>query len=407
MERGDMKVLYARTNYWFNRRHGGAVGHVIGVLNALGKRAQVHVISNERLYGVHKIPCTVVKPIGLGWWGEVLYSARFAKHLKRAIRMLEPDFVYHRHTGYSFAIAQVCRSTQTPLILEFNGSWLSKAKPPRGLKTRLSVSLANWVASLVEPYNLRNALLIVVVSDALRELLLARGLPEAKIIVCPNGVDPARFSGEDAATQGAIRRELGIPPDKTVVGFAGTFSSWRGTPELAEAIHLVNENPSWQNRVFFVLYGGESEGRLTMERSIDHFDNVRFAGGIEYDRIGDYLSVCDVLVSPYSGTPHGTTFFGSPTKLFEYMCLAKGIVATRIGQNGDFLEHMNTAYLCPPGDGDALAKGITHFLEDPREVARMGSNARQVVLRSHTWDHNIARMLEVFAQVTDVAQHGG
>jgi len=41
-----------------------------------------------------------------------------------------------------------------------------------------------------------------------------------------------------------------------------------------------------------------------------------------------YIAACDILASPHIPNPDGTPFFGSPTKLFEYMAMGKAIVAS-------------------------------------------------------------------------------
>ena len=51
------------------------------------------------------------------------------------------------------------------------------------------------------------------------------------------------------------------------------------------------------------------------------------------------LDACDILVSPHVPLDAGAEFFGSPTKLFEYMAMGKGIVASRLGQIGEVLQH--------------------------------------------------------------------
>ncbi len=55
--------------------------------------------------------------------------------------------------------------------------------------------------------------------------------------------------------------------------------------------------------------------------------------------------------------PDGSRFFGSPTKLFEYMAMGKGIVASRLDQLAEVLEHDQTAWLVTPGDVEELADG--------------------------------------------------
>ena len=66
----------------------------------------------------------------------------------------------------------------------------------------------------------------------------------------------------------------------------------------------------------------------------------------------------------------GSEFFGSPTKLFEYMAMGKGIVASRLGQIGDVLSDEETALLIEPGNARQLADAILR-LSDSRELREL------------------------------------
>src|SRR4029453_6656090 len=89
-----------------------------------------------------------------------------------------------------------------------------------------------------------------------------------------------------------------------------------------------------------------------------------------------YLAACDVVVSPHVPNPDGTQFFGSPTKLFEYMAMGKGIVASNPAPIGEVLEHGRTAWPVPPNDGGALADGIRRLVTNPDLRTALGAAAR-------------------------------
>lgn len=393
----SLRVLYARTHYWFGLTHGGSIAHTAGVLDALAKQAKVEILSNEQIYGVDQIPCTVVSPIGRGWRGELLYNFKFSRFLKQKIQTFKPDFVYHRYNGFSFATASVCKKLGIPLVLEFNSSHLWKVRyEATGIKARLTKPLNTFIFRRIEPMNLSIACIVVVVSEALKQTLVADGIPASRILVNPNGVNPDKFRSADFDRCAEIRKDLGIPGDRIVIGFAGTFGPWHGIPELTEAILRIKSVPRWRDRVCFVLYGRNSPLREEMEQRTNHLEDVIFAGSIEFDEISDYLSICDILLSPNPKQVDDGEFFRSPIKLFEYMALGKGIVANDLGQISTVLKHMDTGYLCTPDNVDELVQGIEYFLEHPEERARMGQNARSAILENYTWDHNVTRTIQAF-----------
>lgn len=396
-----MKILYSRTQFWFNLTAGGSVSHTAGVLHGFSRHADVEIISNNRLYGVDAIPCTVIEPL---FSKEVVYNLQFAPALTRKIRSFKPDFVYHRYSGPSIATALVCRRTNTPLVLEFNGSdvwvfryWTSRNSKSRiqNLFHRLKQALVRPVLEYNERLNLKAAYLITVVSEPLRASLVECGIPPERILVNPNATDPGKFKPSPPDVRDALKKKLGIPEGRTIIGFSGTFGRWHGIPDLAEAIVRLNADPSLESRIFFVLFG-DGELRPLIEERTAKFSNVLFTGTIDYGVIQDYLSVCDILVSPHGKTPDGREFFGSPTKLFEYMAMGKGIVASRLGQIGELLEDGRTAVLVEPGDVDDLVRGISRLVNNPAEAEQLGSNAREVVLRNHTWDRHAENIIRTF-----------
>jgi glycosyltransferase involved in cell wall biosynthesis len=111
------------------------------------------------------------------------------------------------------------------------------------------------------------------------------------------------------------------------------------------------------------------------------------------------LDACDILVSPHVPLADGSDFFGSPTKLFEYMAMGKGIVASRLGQIGDVLVDNETALLVEPGDAADLSKAIIRLSADVELRARLGSAAREAAVGLHTWQRNAANIIDAYRRL--------
>jgi glycosyltransferase involved in cell wall biosynthesis len=120
-----------------------------------------------------------------------------------------------------------------------------------------------------------------------------------------------------------------------------------------------------------------------------------------------------VLVSPHVPNADGSRFFGSPTKLFEYMAAGKGIVASDLDQIGEVLAGSLRAGAAPddnedapavltdPGSVDELAAGIAFLCESPDRRRRLGANARTRVLERYTWSHHVGAILDGLRRVGD------
>jgi glycosyltransferase involved in cell wall biosynthesis len=122
-------------------------------------------------------------------------------------------------------------------------------------------------------------------------------------------------------------------------------------------------------------------------------EHVDLPGLVPHAEMPCYLAACDILVSPHGRQADGGEFFGSPTKLFEYMAAGRAIVASAVGQIADVLEHERTALLVPPDDADALTAAILRLVDEPALRAELGRNARQAAVERHTWRQNAQRLL--------------
>src|SRR5262249_4532870 len=113
------------------------------------------------------------------------------------------------------------------------------------------------------------------------------------------------------------------------------------------------------------------------------------------------LDACDVLVSPHVPLADGSEFFGSPTKLFEYMAMGKGIVASKLGQIGEVLVDGETALLVEPGNVRELSEAIERLGASRELGQRLGAAARRVAVEHHTWKHNAQRVLDAYKEWTE------
>jgi glycosyltransferase involved in cell wall biosynthesis len=210
--------------------------------------------------------------------------------------------------------------------------------------------------------------------------------------VNPNAVDTNYFYPGRGRDSG--RTELGIQPEEVLIGFVGSFSLWHGIDPLQRAIArlLTNLCPC---RMRFVLIG---DGLLQaeMRAALAEYEGTReviFTGPLQPEKVAEYLDASDILVSPHVPMPDGSRFFGSPTKLFEYMAMGKAIVASRLDQLAEVLEHERTALLVTPGNPEELEQAILRLALDAAERERLGAAARQAAVERHGWSRNVAYAL--------------
>jgi glycosyltransferase involved in cell wall biosynthesis len=398
-----LSVAYLRTDYWFGNKVGGSVGHVAGVANAFHEiGVPVSFLSGDRveLIDESRIPIQRVAPPG---WMRILpevpsiaYNWNFISAGNRSFTHCLPALIYQRASLFNYSGAYLAAKWNIPLVLEYNGSEIWVAE-----NWGVPLQHSRW-ATRIETAVLEAAYAIVVISEPLKRELVSRGIDAGKILVNPNGVDPCRFNPDRLQEQRAqIRSRFGINPDKIVVGFIGTFGPWHGSSVLARSIGPVVERSP---RAHFLMIG---DGKMLPEtRSIIEAagvsSHVTFTGLVPQVDGPAYLAACDILVSPHVPNSDGSEFFGSPTKLFEYMAMGSGIVASRLAQIAEVLEHRKTALLVQPGSPAELASAICLLVSDSNLRSELGRNARRRAETHHTWRRHTERIID---HVRSLAKH--
>lgn len=279
--------------------------------------------------------------------------------LVRALRTTQPD-ILHTHSPRDYYV----------------GALATVGTPIRNVGTRHQLHRIN-VRALKWPF-LRRFRAMIAVSDAVREGLLASGIPPERLVTVPNGISMP----EIVESPGALRRELGLDPDDApVVGCVGRLCPTKGLDTLLWAVSLLRRRwPALQ----VVFIGGDSGdngfARRLRGMALDLRLSVRFCG--YRDAAARLLPAFDLLAVPSRAEPFG---------LVTVEALARGVpvVVTRSGGSREIVRDEREGLLVPPDDPEALAEAIHRLLADhalrarcsnagPLRVAERYTLARQV-----------------------------
>lgn len=410
-------VLYLKTNLWFGIKAGGSVGHIAGVVNGLRRlghpltfaSAEPPVMIDD---GVNVLAVQPPRAFGLPYeLNNYRFQHGFERTLEAGAAVTSADLIYQRLSAANYLGVTLSRRHRLPLVVEYNGSevWVAKHWG-RGMKFQK-------LAEMAEESMLRHAHLVVTISEVLRDELIERGIEPARIVCYPNCIDPRVFDPQrfSPGERASLRLRYGIASDSTVLAFIGTFGQWHGAEMLAEAIaYLHFRERQWlaDHKVHFLLVGDGlkmPQVRAIIEQAGAQ-DVCTLTGLVPQDQAAVHLATADILVSPHVPNPDGTRFFGSPTKLFEYMAMEKGIVASNLDQIGEVLspgldagalptgeagaDCRELAVLCEPGNLEELIKGIRFLVERPDWRGALGKNARRRTLDRYTWGHHVQAILD-------------
>jgi len=397
--------VYLRTDYWVQLTSGGSYGHTCYVARELvAVTESVSCLMANRFelldeFGLQQ----VVMPAPSDSAAEIpLLNATWHYYpiLKVAFGLRKPAYIYERLCLGNFAAALVSRDLGIPYIVEYNGSEISMSRSFNGTSLE-----HEQLFTRAEEAAFKQATVISVVSEALKESLIARKIDPAKIVVNPNGADTAAYAPPSLEERQRVRASAGFSADDRVIGFSGTFGGWHGIDVLAAAIpQICAQSP----RAKFLLIGDGSHKPMLDEAvtKAGLTDRVHSAGSVPQGEGARLLGACDIFVSPHNAHMIDSKFFGSPTKLFEYMSMGGGIVASDLEQLGVVLSpalrvanlrsqtvvRAERAVLCAPGDVPEFVEAVTALVEQPATAEALGRNARQAVIDHFSWTKHVERL---------------
>jgi len=200
----------------------------------------------------------------------------------------------------------------------------------------------------------------------LRERLIARGVPGAKIGVVPNGVDAAQFSPRPRPQ--ALMEQHGLS-NQFVVGYIGT----QGLAHDLETVLNAADRLRGKATFFFVGDGAQHLSLLRMTKQLK-LDNVRFVRTVAASEVPDHIACCDVLLVPLKRTAQLSDTM--PSKIFEIAAMERPIVIGAEGIAADLVVEHRAGLAVEPENVDALVGAIERLRHEPGLAASMQSGCR-------------------------------
>ncbi len=368
----------------------GPRAHVLGVMKAFERRGwRVRpFIVGDRIPGRARRggDRIAARPGRLSALGADLLrwtTGRVAPLAARRALGRDLDLVYERFASMQ-ALGRGFQKRGTPWVLETNGPFFYEAE-----FERRSMVLSG-LARRMELAAYRDCDVLVCVSRPLRDIVVEEaGIPEEKVLVVPNAVDPDRF---DPSRLRPRRRT-----DALTVGFAGSLLEWQGLDLLLEALARIRREGHGVEAT--IVGDGPALPHLRrLSARLDLEGAVRFVGAVPWSEIPGYLSEFDVAYSGQKTMAVGRMYH-SPLKLYEYMAMGLPILAAAHDDAAVLAGGGSRGLLFRPDDVEDLIVRLREVVGRRDELAGMGRAARTFVLEHHTWDVRVTRMVKGIREI--------
>ena len=306
--------------------------------------------------------------------------------LARRIAQVAAEFrptVLHAHSPVlnAWAALWAGRHLRLPVLYEIRAFWEDAAA---GNGTGSATSPKARLTHFAETRAAVAADGVATICHGLKADLVARGIAPGKIVVVPNGVDPALFGDPDPRDE-ALTATLGLA-GATVLGFIGSYYPYEGLDLLIEAMPaIVAAHPGTQ---LLLVGGGPDEMGLRFQAADSPVaDRIHFVGRVPHELVGRYYGLVDLFVYPRRAMR--LTELVTPLKPLEAMAEGKLVAASDVGGHRELMRDGVTATLFPPDDPAALAAAVSGLLADRSGWAARRAAARDHVRSNRNWSLNI------------------
>jgi PEP-CTERM/exosortase A-associated glycosyltransferase len=351
----------------------------------------------EVIGGVDYYRTGAVNPTKVPFESELRLMRALARRIDQIVEIEKPELL-HAHSPVLNVLPAlwVGRKRGIPVVYEIRAFWEDAAVDHQ------TYSEGSWKYKLVrrmETWACGRARQVAVICNGLRDDLVSRGVPEDKIKVVFNGINPDDFRSSQADLETAKSLNL---TGKMVLGFVGSFYRYEGLDLLIKAMRKLSDTRS--DVVLLLVGGGEMEHTLRSQvEQLDLQNKVVFTGRVPHEKIASMYSVIDVLAYPrYSMR---LTELVTPLKPLESMAMSKPLIASDIGGHRELIQNGETGLLFRPGDDAALAKAVEKLLDNSElreRLARQGSNW---VRQHHTWEKTTSVYSEMYSEALQGNRH--
>ena len=321
------------------------------------------------------------------------YWSGSAEYIKRIVNELSiRPTILHAHSKYNNGIAAVIAGRQLgiPVVYELRGLWhLTRAQREPSFagsdffdyEERLEV----WAAELADT--------VVVISSTLKEWLIKKGIPAAKIVVIPN----APVTMLKASPSPSLERT-----DVLRLAFMGSLVSYEGVDTVVDAVSLLIAQGY---KISFDIFG-DGNYRTVLERQVKKLrlqDHIRFHGQVSQANISEQITSFDIF--PIVRVDSDVTRLIPSLKHLEPMAAGKVVLVSALPALLENVADCVAEHAVPPGDSQALAKKLQFLWINPDECARIGSESQQWVARNRNWTENGQRYRDIYNSIAPTTQH--
>ena len=226
----------------------------------------------------------------------------------------------------------------------------------------------------------------IAASRAIKNILVADGIPAGRIEVVHDGIDVEKIQNRPVVD---LHKEYWLPLGVPVMVNVGALVGHKGQKYLVDAMPIVLREVPDAHLIIF----GEGDLRAPLEKQIKHLSLGKrvLLPGFRED-VMSLMKSADLFVM-------SSVTEGLGSAVLDAMAMGHAVVGTKAGGIPEAVVHDETGLLVEPADAKALAAAIVRLLKDDGLRKQLGEAGRARVAEHFGVDRLVEGTLEIYRKI--------
>lgn len=279
-------------------------------------------------------------------WFSRWYSLKWYKKTIKKIKKFGPEIVHVNNCTriISPSVIDAALDSKIPVVFTFHDFHYLPPKP--------NLSPRNWIGIT-------------------KRILHRKILKNRKIkFISPSKILAGKMENSFGILVKVIPNGVNIPKEKTNyqknILFVGELSRGKGLQTIS---NVINKIKNYKVRIL---------GKGVLKKELESkYKNIKFLG---FQKPGKFYQNSSIMVFP------SIAIDNFPISTLEAMSYGICVIGSKIGGVPEQIKHMETGLLFKPGNVGDFKKNLDYLIKNPKEIKRIGNNARKFAKKNFDWN---------------------
>ncbi len=207
---------------------------------------------------------------------------------------------------------------------------------------------------------------ISTISPGMKKAVLAKGVPESKLVEFTNWVDTSQIHPLENPIE--ARKEFSLPEDAFIALYSGNLGRKQGIDVLADLAREMKDEPK-----FLLVIAGDGPTRQPLQEATSDLPEVRFLPLQPLGKLNALLNCADVHLLPQVTDASDLVL---PSKLTGQLASGRPTVAVALPGSSLAQEVEGRGIVVDELTGEALAGAVRCLMADSELLSQFGQAAR-------------------------------